>query len=330
MSREQQLFDALEGALTLIDMNKAPDWFVINVRAAMSTMPPAQPSNAAPAPPVPEDGPMMVRGTNANGVEWIGTMRQVMEDYKQAAEIEAREADRLRQRIAELESPPVPDSVQEIMRLMMPYVRACLDFATAFPEGELEGADAACAEALKPLQAALTALVDDNHRLKFELDGVNATRPAPSMTTMQAIYAKAWMRAADWANRHDLHSDVGSPAYLKDMASELAEFADAAMDGVNAMRRQEWICVDVERPVMADDDDDVEVWTWDGASVREDEYGGIFEQPAGPAVGGWLRVGDGFAGDSYTRQATHWMPRHKPLPPPPTNGIEPEQGESHE
>lgn len=42
MSREQQLFDALEGALTLIDMSKAPDWFVIMARAAIATPPAAQ------------------------------------------------------------------------------------------------------------------------------------------------------------------------------------------------------------------------------------------------------------------------------------------------
>lgn len=164
-------------------------------------------------------------------------------------------------------APPVPSSVQEIMRLMMPYVLACVRFAKT-PTWQIDYGTPDVRAAFAPLEAALTALVDDNHRLKFELDGVRA------------------------------------------------------------MRGPEWISVDSARPVMADDDDDVEVWTWDGTSVREDEYGAIFEQPAGPAVGGWVRVGDGFSGDSYTREATHWMLRHKPMPPP-THGIEPEQGGNH-
>lgn len=42
-----------------------------------------------------------------------------------------------------------------------------------------------------------------------------------------------------------------------------------------------------------------------------------YEQPAGPAVGGWLRTGEWFASDNLNR-VTHWMPRVAPLPPTPT------------
>lgn len=69
-------------------------------------------------------------------------------------------------------APPVPSDVQEIMPLVNAYVRACGEF--------LISGDDSADEALKPLQAALTALVDENHRLRFELDGVNAMRrPLP-------------------------------------------------------------------------------------------------------------------------------------------------------
>lgn len=79
--------------------------------------------------------------------------------------------------------------------------------------------------------------------------------------------------------------------------------------------KAQWFHVDDERPTIPPDSDDIEVWTWDGNTVREDEYGGIYEQPAGPGVGDWVCVGHGFAGDGYTRQATHWALRIKPEPP---------------
>lgn len=36
-----------------------------------------------------KDGPVMQRGTDGTGAPWMGTMREVLEDYKQAAEVEA-------------------------------------------------------------------------------------------------------------------------------------------------------------------------------------------------------------------------------------------------
>lgn len=42
-----------------------------------------------------KDGPMMERGTTMDGEVWYGTMREVMNDYKLAADAEAREVDRL-------------------------------------------------------------------------------------------------------------------------------------------------------------------------------------------------------------------------------------------
>ena len=63
-------------------------------------------------------------------------------------------------------------------------------------------------------------------RLMFE----ETAQPVVSnMTTLQAAFAAGFNRAAEWADRNDLHADVGSPAYLRDMAADLLEFADAAI-----------------------------------------------------------------------------------------------------
>ena len=220
-------------------------------------------------------------------------------------------------------APPVPASVQEIMRLMGPYIEACVKFNNAH-RGIIDDALVEIEDAFAPLEAALTALVEKNHELQFSLDGVNATRPAPNMDTMQAIYAKAWMRAADWANRHDLHSDVGSPAYLKDMAIELAEFADVAMDGVNAMRRPEW------QPIETAPKDGTEILlyagpqTFDGKPVPERNTSGHWLIEEGyirehrDLDGRWIgqNESDGYEGwmswdGGFTEEnpPTHWMPR---------------------
>lgn len=57
-----------------------------------------------------QNGPVMQRGVNGAGTPWMGTMRQVLEDYKTAAATEAKlgdearaECDQLRARVAELE-----------------------------------------------------------------------------------------------------------------------------------------------------------------------------------------------------------------------------------
>lgn len=72
-------------------------------------------------------------------------------------------------------APPVPSSVQEIMELMMPYVRACVDAQTT-PIDKADYKPGEVTAAFAPLEAALTALVEKNHELQFSLDGVNAMR----------------------------------------------------------------------------------------------------------------------------------------------------------
>ncbi|WP_225783380.1 DUF551 domain-containing protein [Xenophilus sp. Marseille-Q4582] len=83
-----------------------------------------------------------------------------------------------------------------------------------------------------------------------------------------------------------------------------------------------WVSVDERLPDLPTDaeDDGVKVWTWDGSFVTEDEFMPAYEQPAGPAVGGWLRTGEWFAGDTLQR-VTHWMLRKSPLPPSPAAGA---------
>lgn len=50
------------------------------------------------------DGPVMQRGTNADGTPWMGTMRECLNDYKLAADVEAQEVDRLNKELAALKA----------------------------------------------------------------------------------------------------------------------------------------------------------------------------------------------------------------------------------
>ena len=75
--------------------------------------------------------------------------------------------------MAALAAKPAPSSVTEIVSLMMPYVRACTRFCNT-PRGQIDAAEAEVQAEFKPLEAALTALVEERDRLRFALDGVNA------------------------------------------------------------------------------------------------------------------------------------------------------------
>lgn len=99
--------------------------------------------------------------------------------------------------LAATPAPPAPQSVQDIMPLLNAYVWACVNFEQAKLPGieAFQSAEYAklCATSL-PLQAALTALVDDNHRLQFELDGVNAMRRPLSDEIVDSITEQQWGR----------------------------------------------------------------------------------------------------------------------------------------
>ena len=51
-----------------------------------------------------ESGPLMERGTDDDGKPFMGTMHQVLQDYRSAADAEAREADRLNTQIVALKA----------------------------------------------------------------------------------------------------------------------------------------------------------------------------------------------------------------------------------
>lgn len=76
----------------------------------------------------------------------------------------------------------------------------------------------------------------------------------------------------------------------------------------------EWVSVEERLPEEPVDGEDVPVYTFDGEHVIEDDYTEIFEQPAGPTVGGWVSIGWGFGRHNACR-VTHWMPRKQPAPP---------------
>lgn len=48
------------------------------------------------------DGPIMERGKRSDGTPYIGTMREVLNDYKSAAQVEAKDGDRARAELAQL------------------------------------------------------------------------------------------------------------------------------------------------------------------------------------------------------------------------------------
>ena len=63
-----------------------------------------------------ENGPPMQRGTTIEGTPWMGTMREVLEDYKSAADTEARWGDEARAEVAGLRS-TLADSRAYVERL---------------------------------------------------------------------------------------------------------------------------------------------------------------------------------------------------------------------
>ena len=63
-----------------------------------------------------ENGPPMQRGTTIEGTPWMGTMREVLEDYKSAADTEAKWGDEARAEVAGLRS-TLADSRAYVERL---------------------------------------------------------------------------------------------------------------------------------------------------------------------------------------------------------------------
>jgi hypothetical protein len=100
----------------------------------------------------------------------------------------------------------------------------------------------------------------------------------------------------------------------------------AELDRLRSASRQEgWISVEERLPETGPDEEGIHVWTWDGVTVERDEFVENYEQPAGPAVGGWLRTDDWFAGDIDNR-VTHWQPYTPPAAP---HQAQEAQGDRH-
>ncbi len=78
----------------------------------------------------------------------------------------------------------------------------------------------------------------------------------------------------------------------------------------------QWISVHDSLPELPVDNEDegVGVWTWDGTFVTADAFAPQWEQPAGPAIGGWVRTDDWFCNDT-AGTVTHWMLRVPPAAP---------------
>lgn len=75
-----------------------------------------------------------------------------------------------------------------------------------------------------------------------------------------------------------------------------------------------WISVEDRVPEVISDEN-TPVWSWDGHQVREDNYCTEWDQPAGPMVGGWARIGENFDSSRHGTTVTHWMARTIPNPP---------------
>ena len=90
--------------------------------------------------------------------------------------------------------------------------------------------------------------------------------------------------------------------------------ARSALSLTSTEKSDGWISVEERLPEIGPEEEGIPVWTWDGNTVEHDEFVANYEQPAGPAVGGWLRTDDWFASDLFSH-VTHWQPYSKPAAP---------------
>lgn len=90
-----------------------------------------------------ENGPPMQRGTTIEGTPWMGTMREVLEDYKSAADTEARWGDEARAEVAGLRD--------ELLREHADHKETIEDAATVVHQ------NTALRERIKVLEDALRA-----------------------------------------------------------------------------------------------------------------------------------------------------------------------------
>ena len=161
--------------------------------------------------------------------------------------------------------------------------------------------------------AALDELVRENERLGLYDDQKPKARETFKPTRVIEV-GESFDALLTALNRAE------NKGYLPDaIASEWEAFDYSPVHAAPAPAQprqplSEWIACSEQMPILSEGDDELPVYTWDGESVKADEFGFLFEQPAGPAVGGWVCIGADFL-NNLSGTVTHWMPRNMPAAP---------------
>ena len=111
-------------------------------------------------------------------------------------------------------APPVPQTVQEITRLMNAWASALIELDRCPLGASKDAQREKCQAAFKPLESALTALVEKNHELQFSLDGINAMRRPLTDCLAKNVIEALWN-----AQRFTIGQMETIKAYLQPSAS---------------------------------------------------------------------------------------------------------------
>ena len=126
-----------------------------------------------------ENGPPMQRGTTIEGTPWMGTMREVLEDYKSAADTEARWGDEARAEVAGLRS-TLADSRAYVERLkkrideMMTERDVLIKVLEAMKQDDKDAEMAQLREYLDAAQRRASALGEEAINLRAQRDAARA------------------------------------------------------------------------------------------------------------------------------------------------------------
>lgn len=180
-------------------------------------------------------------------------------------------------------------------------------------------------EEILRLHDAADALVEDG----WTWDGDQWQRPpsreAATRPTLQSLGGDAGVTEAghvafrNWLDGEEFFNLCldyrGAGLLAQEKYEKLQEGIErAALPLTSTEKSNGWISVEEHLPEIGPEEEGVPVWTWDGNTVEHDEFVANYEQPAGPAVGGWLRTDDWFASDLFSH-VTHWQPYSKPAAP---------------
>ena len=126
-----------------------------------------------------ENGPPMQRGTTIEGTPWMGTMREVLEDYKSAADTEAKWGDEARAEVAGLRS-TLADSRAYVERLkkrideMMTERDVLIKVLEAMKQDDKDAEMAQLREYLDAAQRRASALGEEAINLRAQRDAARA------------------------------------------------------------------------------------------------------------------------------------------------------------